>query len=76
MSLFHFYLYIAGSLHVSGPQAHPQDSSHNCSHNHWFSICTALAYRAHGQSSTHTEPMVVWTDVWTFLKMGLWARNM
>jgi len=26
MSLFQFYLYIAGSLHVSGPQAHPQES--------------------------------------------------
>jgi len=43
MSLFQFYLYIAGSLHVSGPQAHPQESSHSCSHNHWFSVCTALA---------------------------------
>ena len=43
MSLFQFYLYIAGSLHVSGPQAHPQGSSHSCSHNHWFSVCTALA---------------------------------
>ena len=29
--------------HVSGPQAHPQESSHSCSHNHWFSVCTALA---------------------------------
>jgi len=35
MSRFEFYLYIAGSLHVSGPQAHPQESSHN----HWFSVC-------------------------------------
>jgi len=43
MSLFQFCLYIAGSLHVSGPQAHPQVSSHSCSHNHWFSDCTALA---------------------------------
>jgi len=43
MSLFQFYLYIAGSLHVSAPQAHLQESSHSCSHNHWFSICTALA---------------------------------
>jgi len=40
MSLF--YSYIAGSLHVSGPQAHLQESSYSCSHNHWFSICTAL----------------------------------
>ena len=42
MSLFQFYSYIAGSLHVSGLQAHLQESSHSCSHNHWFSICTAL----------------------------------
>ena len=81
MSLFQFYLYTAGSLHVSGPQAHPQESSHSCSHNHWFSVCTALAMcsvccGAHGQSSTDTEPMVVWTAVWTLLRMGLWARNM
>jgi len=34
MSLF--YSYIAGSLHVSGPQAHLQESSYCCSHNHWF----------------------------------------
>ena len=27
-------------------------------------------------SSTDTEPMVVWTAVWTLLRMGLWARNM
>ena len=40
MSLF--YSYIAGSLHVSGPQAHLQESSYSCSHNHWFSICAAL----------------------------------
>ena len=38
MSLFQFYLYIAGSLHVSGPQAHPQESSHSSSHNHWFLV--------------------------------------
>jgi hypothetical protein len=23
-----------------------------------------------------TEPMIVWTAVWSLLKMGLWARNM
>ena len=40
MSLF--YSYVAGSLHVSGPQVHLQESSYSCSHNHWFSICTAL----------------------------------
>ena len=34
MSLFQFYSYIAGSLHVSGPQANLQESSHSCSHNH------------------------------------------
>jgi len=82
MSLFQFYSYIAGSVHVSGPQAHLQESSHNCSHNHWFSVCTALVacsvccHRARDQSSTDTEPMVVWTAVWTLLKMDLWARNM
>jgi len=40
MSLF--YSYIAGSLHISGPQAHLQEISYSCSHNHWFSICAAL----------------------------------
>jgi hypothetical protein len=40
MSLFQFYSYIDGSLHVSGPQAHPQENSHSCSHNQWFSGCT------------------------------------
>jgi len=34
MSLF--YSYSAGSLHVSGPQAHLQENSYSCSHNHWF----------------------------------------
>ena len=37
-----FYSYIAGSLHVSGPQAHLQESSYSCSHNHWFSFCADL----------------------------------
>ena len=32
MSLFQFYSYIDGSLHVSGPQAHLQENSHSCSH--------------------------------------------
>jgi hypothetical protein len=39
MSLFKFYSYIDGSLHVSGLEAHPQENSHSCSHNHWFSGC-------------------------------------
>ena len=39
MSLIQFYSFIDGSLHVSGPQAHLQESSHSCSHNHWFSVC-------------------------------------
>jgi hypothetical protein len=39
MSLFQFYSYIDRSLHVSGLQAHPQEISHSCSHNHWFSGC-------------------------------------
>jgi len=42
MSLFQFYSYIDGSLHVSGPQAHLRENSHSCSHNHWFSIRTVL----------------------------------
>jgi len=42
MSLFQFYSYIDGSLHVSGPQAHLQENSHSCSHNHWFNIRTVL----------------------------------
>jgi hypothetical protein len=29
MSLFQFYSYIDGSLHVSGLQAHPQESSYS-----------------------------------------------
>jgi len=74
MSLIQFYSYIDWSLHVSGPQAHLQESSHSCSHNHWFSIRTVLDAR--DQNDTDTEPMVVWTAVWTLLKMGLWARNM
>ena len=54
-----FYSYIAGSLHVSGPPAHLQESSYSCSDNHWFSICTALfacsvTYRAREQSGTET----------------------
>jgi hypothetical protein len=43
MSLFQFYSYIDGCLHVSGLQAHPQENSHSCSHNHWFSGCTVRA---------------------------------
>ena len=76
MSLF--YSYIAGSLHVSGPHAHLQESSYSCSHNHWFSFCATLfmcSHRAREQSGTDIEPMVVWTAVRTLLKMGLWARN-
>jgi len=33
---------IQNTLHVSGPQAHLQENSHSCSHNHWFSIRTVL----------------------------------
>jgi hypothetical protein len=40
MSLFQFYSYIDGSLHVLGLQAHPQENSRSCSHNHWFSGCS------------------------------------
>jgi hypothetical protein len=52
MSLF--YSYIAGSLHVSGRQAHLQESSYSCSHNHRFlqylsaldacSVCCSLSW--------------------------------
>jgi len=53
MSLF--YSYIAGSLHVSGPQAHLQERSYSCSHNHWFSICllwTRALYWQHIEHAT------------------------
>jgi hypothetical protein len=43
MSLFQFYSYIDGSPHVSCLQAHPQENSHSCSHNHWFIGCTVRA---------------------------------
>jgi hypothetical protein len=39
MSLFQFYSYIDGSLHVWGLQAHPQENSHSCSHSHWTNGC-------------------------------------
>jgi len=51
MSLF--YSYIAGSLHVSGSQAHLQEISYSCSHNHWFSFCA---------QSTRTERHRNWTN--------------
>ena len=64
MSLF--YSYIAGSLHVSGPQAHLQESSYSCSHNHWFSICTALVACSvcciDNIQSTRTERHRYWTN--------------
>jgi len=41
---------------------------------HYF-IRILLCSRAREQSGTETEPMVVWTAVWTLLKMGLWAWN-
>jgi len=66
MSPFPFYLCIAGSLHVSGPQAHLQESSHSCSHNHWFSVSTALAVCSvrcgHNIRSTRTERHRHWTN--------------
>ena len=58
-----FYSYIAGSLHVSGPQAHPQESSHSCSHNHWFSICTArVLCMLYNIQSTRTERHRYWSN--------------
>ena len=61
MSLFQFYLYVAGSLHVSGPQALPQESSHSCSHNHWLSACTALAVQC---DTEHTARAVQTLNQW------------
>ena len=68
MSLFQFYSYIDGSLHFSGPQAHLQENSHSCSHNHWFSTRTVLVacsvcYRTRDQNGTDTEPVVLGTAV-------------
>ena len=63
MSLF--YSYIAGSLHVSGPQAHLQESSYSCSHNHWFSICVDLfvcSVCCDNTQSTRTERHRNWNN--------------
>jgi hypothetical protein len=56
---FNLYSYIDGSLHVSGPQAHPQENSHSCSHNHWFSGCTVQAACC---VSTQPEQYSHWTN--------------
>jgi len=66
MSLFQFYSYIDGSLHVSGPQDHPQENSHSCSHNHWFSIRTILV-----ACSVHTEHA---TRMVRILNQWLWEQ--
>jgi hypothetical protein len=63
MSLF--YSYIAGSLHVSGPPAHLQESSYSCSHSHWFSFCAALlacSVCCHNTQSTRAEWHRNWTN--------------
>jgi hypothetical protein len=60
MSLFQFYSYIDGSLHISGLQAHPQENSHSCSHNHWFIGCTFWA--ACSVQSTRPERYNHWTN--------------
>jgi hypothetical protein len=77
MSLFQFYSYIYGSLHVSGLEAHPQDNSHSCSH--WFSGCTvqaacsvccgwswwlfsAVTKTSHNIQSTRPERYSQWTN--------------
>jgi hypothetical protein len=68
MSLFQFYSYFDGSLHVSAPQAHPQKNSHNGSHNHWFSGCTvqvacfACCGPSHNMQSTRPEWYSHWTN--------------
>jgi len=68
-----FYLYIAGSLHVSSPQAHLQESSYSCSHNHWFSFCATLfACPKHVEIQQYTNKIVTsvgfhsicWKDAW------------
>jgi len=63
MSLF--YSYIAGSLHVSGPPAHLQESSYSCSHNHWLSFRAALlvcSVYCHNTQSTRAERHRNWTN--------------
>ena len=60
MSLF--YSYIAGSLHVSGPQAHLQESLYSCSHNHWFSFCAALFACSVCCQNTRTQRHRNWTN--------------
>ena len=60
MSLF--YSYITGSLHVSGPQAHLQESSYSCSHNHWFSICPLWTRALYVVQSTRPERYRHWTN--------------
>ena len=60
-----FYSYIAGSLHVSGPPAHLQESSYSCSHNHWLSFRAALlvcSVYCHNTQSTRTERHRNWTN--------------
>ena len=66
MSLFQFYSYIDGSLHVSGVQAHLQESSHSCLQQPLFQclyrsgrVLCMLLYRARNLNSTDTEPMVI-----------------
>ena len=62
MSLFPVNLYIDGSLHVSGPQAHLQENSHSCSHNHWFSIRTVLLACSVYIQNTRPERYGYWTN--------------
>jgi hypothetical protein len=65
MSLFQFYSYIDGYLHVSGLQAHPQENSHSSSHNHWFSGCTvrsACSVCTYNIQSTRPEQYSHWTN--------------
>jgi hypothetical protein len=62
MSLFQFYLYIDGSLHILGLQAHPQENSHSCSHNHLFSGCTVQATCSLCLQSTRPKRCSHWTS--------------
>ena len=62
MSLF--YSYIAGSLDVSGPQAHLQERSYSCSAAHLqeSSYSWIVTKTGHNIQSTRTERHRYWTN--------------
>jgi hypothetical protein len=53
MSLFQFYSYIDGSLHVSGLQAHPQENSHSCPIYSFVKKHITRRHRARGTAKSH-----------------------